>query len=100
MKVQFSKDFAKALERVPEKVRKSVVSVINKVIDCSTIFEIPNCKKIESFNSVYRIRIGDYRAFFVLHIQIEGDTVKFEYLVSRGEAYNKKNLNKLRNKDA
>lgn len=100
MKVQFSKDFAKALEKVPEKVRKSVVLVINKVIDCSTIFEIPNCKKIESFNSIYRIRIGDYRAFFVLHIQIEGDVVKFEYLVSRGEAYNKKNLNKLRNKDA
>ena len=100
MKVQFSKDFAKTLERVPEKVRKSVVGVINKVIDCSSIFEIPNCKKIESFKNIYRIRIGDYRAFFVLHIQIEGNTVRFEYLVSRGEAYNKKTLNKLRNKDS
>lgn len=99
MKVKFSKDFAKALERVPEKIRKAVVSVINTVIDSSTIFEVPNCKKIESFKSVYRIRIGDYRAFFVLHLQIEGNIVKFEYLVSRGEAYNKKNLSKLRNRD-
>ena len=99
MKVKFSKDFAKALERVPEKIRKAVVSVINTVIDSSTISEVPNCKKIESFKSVYRIRIGDYRAFFVLHVQIVGNIVKFEYLVSRGEAYNKKNLSKLRNRD-
>ena len=99
MKIQFSKDFAKSLERVPERVRKSVVAVINNVIDCNSILEISNCKKLESFNSVYRIRIGDYRAFFVMHIQVDGDIVRFEYLVSRGEAYNKKNLKKLRNRD-
>lgn len=56
-------------------------------------------KKIESLNSVYRIRIGDRRAFFVLHIEIEEDLVKFEYLVSRGEAYDKKNMERLRRKD-
>jgi hypothetical protein len=48
---------------------------------------------------MYRIRIGDYRAFFVFHVQIIGDTVMFEYLVSRGEAYNKKIQQKLRRKD-
>ena len=35
-----------------------------------------------------------------LHISIEGDTVRFEYLFSRGEAYNKKNIEKLRNRDS
>ena len=72
---------------------------INEVIDASSIENITDCKKIESLNSVYRIRIGDRRAFFVLHIEIEGDLVMFEYLVSRGEAYDKKYMEKLRRKD-
>lgn len=100
MKVQFSKDFAKAVEKLSGKIKKSVVAAINEVIDASCIEEISNCKKIESLNSVYRIRIGDRRAFFVLHLEIDGDLIKFEYLVSRGEAYNKKNMENLKRKDA
>ena len=49
--------------------------------------------------SIYRIRIGSYRAFFVFHVEIIEDTVKFEYLISRGEAYDKKNMKRLRGKD-
>lgn len=92
MRVKFSKEFSKAMEKLSGKLRKSAVAAINEVIDASSINEITDCKKIESLNSVYRIRIGDRRAFFVLQIEIEGDLVKFEYLVSRGEAYNKKNM--------
>ena len=99
MKVKFSKDFSKAMSKLTGKIRQSTVSAINGVIDAKSINEISNCKKIESLNSVYRIRIGDKRAFFVLHIQIEGDLVMFEYLLSRGEAYDKKNMLKLRKKD-
>lgn len=87
------------MSKLTGKIRQSAVAAINGVIDAKSINEITNCKKIESLNSVYRIRIGDKRAFFVLHIQIEGDLVMFEYLLSRGEAYNKKNMQKLRKKD-
>lgn len=80
-------------------MKKSAVAAINEVIDAASIDDITDCKKIESLNNVYRIRIGDRRAFFVLHIEIEGDIVKFEYLVSRGEAYDKKNMDKLRMRD-
>ena len=76
-----------------------MIATIDEVKMAPSIEYISNCKKIESLNSVYRIRIGDKRAFFVLHIQIEGDLVMFEYLLSRGEAYDKKNMLKLRNKD-
>lgn len=100
MKVKFSKEFAKAMEKLSGKLRKSAVAAVNEVIDASCIEEITDCKKIESLNSVYLIRIGDRRAFFVLHLQIDGDIVKFEYLVSRGEAYDKKNMDKLRRRDA
>lgn len=99
MKVDFSKEFTKALDRLSGKIHRSVVEAINNVIDAQSIEEIGNCKKIETLNSVYRIRIGSKRAFFVLHIQIDGDLVKFEYLVSRGEAYDRKNMDKLKNRD-
>lgn len=99
MKVAFSKDFAKALDKLSGKVHRSVVTAINEVVDADSINDITDCKKIESLNSVYRIRIGSKRAFFVLHLRIDGDVVRFEYLFSRGEAYDKKNMEKLRNKD-
>lgn len=99
MRVDFSKDFAKALEKLSGKIYESVREAINNVIDASTLDEIQNCRKIETLNSVYRIRIGSKRAFFVLHIEIEGDLVIIEYLLNRGEAYDKKNMEKLRNRD-
>ena len=99
MKVDFSKDFNKAIRKLSGKILQSVIATIDEVKMAPSIEYISNCKKIESLNSVYRIRIGDKRAFFVLHIQIEGDLVMFEYLISRGEAYDKKNMLKLRNKD-
>ncbi len=76
-----------------------MIETIDEVKAAESIEQISNCKKIESLNSVYRIRIGDKKAFFVLHVQIEGDLVMFEYLLSRGEAYDKKNMQKLRKKD-
>lgn len=99
MRVDFSKDFAKAIDRLSGKIYESVRDAINNVIDATSLEDIHNCKKIETLNSVYRIRIGSKRAFFVLHLEIEGDLVKFEYLLNRGEAYDKKNIEKLRNRD-
>ncbi len=99
MKVDFSKDFTKALDKLSGKIHNSIVEAINNVIDAPCIDDIKNCRKIESLNSVYRIKIGSKRAFFVLHITIDGDLAKFEYLVSRGEAYDKKNMERLKNRD-
>lgn len=99
MKVDFSKEFTKALDKLSGKIHHSIVEAINNVIDANSLEEISNCRKIESLNSVYRIKIGSKRAFFVLHIQIDGDLVKFEYLVSRGESYEKKNMERLRKRD-
>ncbi len=99
MKVDFSKDFTKALDKLSGKIHHSIVEAINNVIDAQCLEDINNCRKIESLNSTYRIKIGSKRAFFVLHINIDGDLVKFEYLVSRGEAYDKKNMERLRKRD-
>lgn len=99
MNVEFSKDFTKSLDKLSGKIHRSVVEAINNVIDAQRLEEIAHCRKIESLHNVYRIKIGSHRAFFVLHLKIDGDLVMFEYLVSRGEAYQKKNMERLRKRD-
>lgn len=99
MRIAFSKDFSRSLDKLSGKIYDSVRDAINQVIDAKTLEEIQNCRKIETLRNVYRIRIGSKRAFFVLHVEVEGDLVKFEFLVSRGKAYDKKNMDRLRRKD-
>ena len=87
------------VDKLSGKVLSSVLDMIREVKNANGIDEITNCKKLIAYKSVYRIRIGDYRAFFIFHVKIVDDTVKFEYLVSRGEAYDKKVQSELRKKD-
>ena len=97
MKAEYSKDFEKTVRKLSGKVLASVKKTIIEVKAAENVEQLTNCKKLVGFNHVYRIRIGDLRAFFVL--RIEGDTISFEYLVSRGEAYSKKVTRKLKRKD-
>ena len=60
---------------------------------------ITDCKKLVGYRNVYRIRIGDYRAFFTFHIEIINDTIIFRYLVPRSEAYDKKAQKELKRID-
>ncbi len=99
MRVAFSKEFNKAARKLSGKILQSLISALDEVRAANAIEELTDCKKIETLKNVYRLRIGDRRAFFILHIEIEGNLVKFEYLLSRGEAYDKKNMEKLRKKD-
>jgi mRNA-degrading endonuclease RelE of RelBE toxin-antitoxin system len=99
MKVEFSKDFEKSVRKLSGKMLSSVKDVIQEVIDAKGMDEITDCIRLSGYDYVYRIRIGNYRAFLVFHVQIVDDTVMFEYLISRGEAYDKKMEQSLRKKD-
>ena len=90
MNVEYSKDFEKSVKKLSGKMLGSIRKVITEVKNAENIKEIIDCKKLVGYRNVYRIRIGDYRAFFTFHIKIVNDTVFFRYLVSRGEAYVKK----------
>ena len=90
MKVDYSKDFEKSLKKLSGKMLESVRRVIKEVKEADDLKDITDCKKLIGYRSIYRIRIGDYRAIFTFHIKIINDTVKFKYLVSRGEVYGKK----------
>ena len=90
MNIEYSKDFEKSVKKLSGKMLDSVRVVISEVKNAESIKDITDCKKLVGYRNVYRIRIGDYRAFFTFHVEIINDTVIFRYLVSRGEAYAKK----------
>ena len=90
MNVDYSKDFKKSVKKLSGKMLDSVRRVVAEVKNAESLKDITDCKKLVGYRNVYRIRIGDYRAFFTFHIEIVNDTVFFRYLVSRGEAYAKK----------
>ena len=90
MNVEYSKDFKKSVKKLSGKMLDSVRRVVAEVKSAESLKDITDCKKLLGYRNIYRIRIGDYRAFFTFHIEIINDTVIFRYLVSRGEAYAKK----------
>ena len=90
MNIEYSKDFEKSVKKLSGKMLDSVRGVISEVKNAESIKDITDCKKLVGYRNVYRIRIGDYRAFFTFHVESINDTVIFRYLVSRGEAYAKK----------
>ncbi|MGN0225305.1 MAG: type II toxin-antitoxin system RelE/ParE family toxin [Prevotella sp.] len=99
MNVDYSKDFKKSVQKLSGKKLDSVRRVVEEVKHAESLKDITDCKKLVGYRSVYRIRIGDYRAFFTFHVEIINDTVFFRYLVPRGEAYGKKNHKELKRID-
>lgn len=99
MNVEYSKEFKKSVQKLSGKMLDSVRRVIKEVKNAKSLKDIADCKKLVGYHNVYRIRIGDYRAFFTFHIEIVNDTVFFRYLVPRGEAYGKKTQTELKRID-
>ena len=99
MNVNYSKDFKKSVMKLSGKMLDSVRRVVEEVKNAESLKDITDCKKLVGYRNVYRIRIGDYRAFFTFHIEIINDTIIFRYLVPRGEAYDKKAQKELKRID-
>ena len=84
MNVEYSKDFEKSVKKLSGKMLDSIRRVIAEVKNAESIKEITDCKKLVGYRNVYRIRIGDYRAFFTFHIEIVNDTGRFYKLALMG----------------
>lgn len=100
MKVRYSKEFEKSVRKLSGKMLQSVKSAILEVMQAESVENITDCKKLTGYQNVYRIRIGSLRAFFTLHIEIIDNVIFFRFLVSRGEAYDKKNEKRLKEIDS
>lgn len=98
MKIKYTKEFTKAVMKQSGKMARSIRAVLEEVKAAKSLDEITDLKKMVGYKSIYRIRIGDMRAFFTFHIEVVDDCVIFRYLVNRGEAYSKevkKNLSRI-----
>ena len=74
MKVDYSKAFIKASKKLSGKTLDNLRRTIIEVKAAKELSDITDCKKLDG-------------------------VVKFEYLVSRGQAYSKEMMQKLRSKD-
>jgi len=97
MNLLYSKSFIKASLKLSGKYKNALQEKIKEVKAAESIEELTDCKKLTNFSNAYRIRIGDYRAFFIF--TVVNNTVNLEYLVNRGDAYNKEYTKNLRKKD-
>ena len=97
MNIKMSKEFEKSARKLSGKYKESLKNMLLEIKSTESIEEISNCKKLIGYNNIYRIRMGDYRSFFLFEI-IE-QTIHLKYLVNRGEAYNKEYQQKLRKSD-
>ena len=99
MRTKYSREFEKAVRKLSGKTLNSVRNMLLEVRNAESLNEITDCKKLVGYENVYRIRIGSLRAFFIFYVEIVDDCVFFKYLVPRGEAYDRKNAEKLRESD-
>lgn len=62
MKFGIDKSFARDIDRIKdERVLSRLRTLISTIQDADTLREIPHVKKIEGYETYYRIKLGDYR---------------------------------------
>lgn len=84
MDVLYESSFARDLKRVKDKqLLKQVQDVLEQVKAANNLGDIVNLKKLQGFESYYRLRLGDYR----IGIEVEEQTVIFVTFLHRKEIY-------------
>jgi mRNA interferase RelE/StbE len=84
VKAKYRKDFLDEVRAVPQvKTRARIEQVLLQVESVNILSAIPNIKKIQGYESYFRIRVGDYRIGF----RLEGDTVVFMRCLNRRDIY-------------
>ncbi|GJM41773.1 MAG: toxin RelE [Ardenticatenaceae bacterium] len=84
MDVLFEASFAKDLKRVKDKqLLKRVHNILEQVKVANGLTDIPNMKKLQGYDSYFRLRLGEYR----IGIEVEGQTVVFVRILHRKDIY-------------
>ena len=84
MNVIFDKSFSKSIDKLKnQQIKDRIFKLIEKCENVQTISELPNLKKLSSFTTFYRFKIGDYR----IGLEIENDTIYFILVAHRKDIY-------------
>lgn len=84
MKVKFESKFAKDLRNIRD--NKLLAKIKEIIIECKTaqsLNELKNVKKLQGYDTFYRIRIGDYR----VGIEVLNDELIFTRFLHRKDVY-------------
>ena len=84
MEIKIDKSFQKDTRRIKDKhVLQRIANTIANVQRAKSLEDIKNLKKIQGAQSLYRIKIGDYR----LGIIVSNNTVEFIRCLHRKDIY-------------
>lgn len=84
MDVLYESSFAKDLKRVKDKqLLKQIQNVIEEIKAANELAEVKNLKKLQGYDTFYRLRLGDYR----IGIEAEDRTVIFVRILHRKDIY-------------
>ena len=84
MEILFERSFERDLKKVRDKrLLKQVRNAIQQVETAAGLSEVTNIKKLQSSESYYRIRVGDYR----IGIELSQGKVVFVRLLARKDIY-------------
>jgi mRNA interferase RelE/StbE len=84
MKVEFLSKFNKDLNKLnDDRVKTTVIKVIELLESANSLSEIQNLKKLKGHRSAFRIKLGDFR----IGIFVEGNVVEMARIVHRKDIY-------------
>lgn len=84
MKVLFEKSFGRDLKKIKDKrLLRQVEETLEQVESASSLNDVPNVKKMQGFDTYYRIRVGDYR----IGIELSEGQVIFVCVLNRKDIY-------------
>ena len=84
MEIKIDKSFQKDTRRIKDKsILQRIANIVANAQRAKTLEEIKNLKKIQGTQSMYRIRIGDYR----LGIIVSDSTEEFICCLHRKDIY-------------
>ena len=84
MEVLFEKSFGRDLKKIRDKrLLEQVREIIGRVESAAVLSDVPNLKKMQGFDTYYRIRVDDYR----IGIEISEGRVIFVCCLNRKDIY-------------
>lgn len=67
--VVFKKSAAKELQRLPQKIQQKILDAV-QLLSLNPYTELLQIKKMKGADSLYRVRIQDYRVIYLIENQI------------------------------
>lgn len=67
--VVFKKSAAKELQNLPQKIQQKILDAV-QLISLNPYTELLQIKKMKGADSLYRVRIQDYRVIYVIENQV------------------------------